>query len=173
VPIAACSPETGVEMESKSYRLAQYCIDEKSNGEIWWETHGGLGSLKKGKCFIQGDILFIGPPEAEEAGFLKREFLERLRKFPPWMKTKYYCSRYSIHECSTENRKNKSAPIESGPMDLKDHTPIAGSERRFANEVTARTQSHTARIGDMAETLAKGLNSVKSHLQKLRFRKER
>ena len=160
-------------MESKSYRLAQYCIKEKSNGEIWWETHGGLGSLKKGKCFIQGDILFIGPSESEEAGFLKREFLEKLRRLPQWTKTKYYCSRYSIHECSTGNRKNKSAPIESGPMDLKDHTPTAGPDRRFANEVTARTQSHTARMGDIAETLAKGLNSVKSHLQKLRFRKER
>ena len=160
-------------MESKSYKLAQYCIIEKSNGEIWWETHGGVGSLKKGKCFIQGDILFIGPPEAEEAGFLKREFLESLRRFPQWSKTKHYCSSYSIHECSPENRKLQSAPIKSITSDLKDSRPLPASDRHFANEVTASTQSHTARISDMTETLTKGLKSVKSRLQKVRFRGKR
>jgi len=162
----------GIKMQSKSYKLAQYCIIEKGNGEIWWETHGGVGSLKKGKCFVQGDILFIGPPEAEEAGFLKREFLEKLRKYPQWTKTKYYCSSYSIRECSPGNSRHKSAPIESNTLDRKDRRPNSEPDRHFANEMNGSTQSHTARMGDLTEALAKGVRSVKSRLQKVKFRRE-
>lgn len=158
-------------MESKSYKLAQYCIIEKNNSEIWWETHGGVGSLKKGKCFVQGDILFIGPPETEEAGYLKREFLEKLRKFPQWTKTKYYCSSYSIHECSPGDNRHKLERIEVDTSGTEDRSPTPKPDRHFANEVTGSTQSHTARISDMTAALAKGVRSVKSRLQKVRFRK--
>lgn len=86
-------------MRFSFYKLGELKIVEADNGALWWEAHGGLGDLKRGKCFIRGDMLFIGPSKNEEAGFLKREFVDRLQGYPHWEKTKYFCSSYSIHEC--------------------------------------------------------------------------
>lgn len=87
--------------EDTSYGLGRFEIIEKKNGEIWWETHAGFGRLRAGKCFIVGEILFIGPYKTEKPGFLKGEFIEHLNKLPKWEKTKYYCSSYSIYNCKT------------------------------------------------------------------------
>ncbi|MCU0663704.1 MAG: hypothetical protein MUC50_15415 [Myxococcota bacterium] len=86
-------------MEDQPYRLAQYEIIQKSSGEICWKSHGGFAAAKKGKCFVEGDILFIGPSEAEETGFLKNEFLEYLRQLPQWEKTKLYCPSFTLRAC--------------------------------------------------------------------------
>lgn len=83
------------------YRLGRYEIIEKENGQVWWESHSGLGSAKGGKCFVEGNILFIGPSKTEKAGFLKREFMERLNQLPPWQKTKYYSPSHTIYNCKT------------------------------------------------------------------------
>lgn len=86
-------------MDDQSYRLAQYEIIQRSSGEICWKSHGGFAAAKKGKCFIEGNVLFIGPSEAEETGFLKNEFLEYLRQLPRWVKTKFYCPSFTLHAC--------------------------------------------------------------------------
>lgn len=83
------------------YRLGRYEIIEKENGQVWWESHSGLGSAKGGKCFVEGNILFIGPSRTEKDGFLKREFIERLNQLPPWQKTKYYSPSHTIYNCKT------------------------------------------------------------------------
>ena len=75
-------------MPKSSYRLDQYKITENEHGDLWWETHIGLGSLKSGKCFINGEILFIKPSDYSEAGFLKGEFLDHLNKLSKWKKLK-------------------------------------------------------------------------------------
>ena len=87
--------------EDTSYGLGRFEIIEKKNGEIWWETHAGCGRLRAGKCFIVGEILFIGPYKTEKPGFLKGEFIEHLNKLSKWEKTKHYCSSYSIYNCKT------------------------------------------------------------------------
>ena len=48
-------------MQDTSYSLAEYKIIENEHGDLLWETHIGLGSLKSGKCLINGNILFIKP----------------------------------------------------------------------------------------------------------------
>ena len=83
------------------YKLGRYEIIEKEDGQVWWESHSGFSSTKGGKCFVEGNILFIGPSRTEEDGFLKREFMERLNRLPLWRKTKYYCSSYAIYNCET------------------------------------------------------------------------
>ena len=92
-------------MKKTEYRLAEYKITENELGDLWWETHIGLGSLKIGKCFINGDILFIKPSDSTGPGFLKGEFLDHLNKLPKWEKTKYYCARYKIHGCKSGRKK--------------------------------------------------------------------
>jgi hypothetical protein len=92
-------------MQENAYRLAEYKITENEHGDLWWETHIGLGSLKIGKCIICGDILFIKPSDSTGPGFLKGEFLDHLDKLPNWEKTKYYCASYKIYKCQFVDRK--------------------------------------------------------------------
>ncbi len=87
-----------------SYQLGRYKITEVDDGGLSWESHHGLGNIRKGKCLIEGNLLIIGPSEAEEPGFLKREFMEHLDKFPKWDRTKYYCLSHSIHKCRAGER---------------------------------------------------------------------
>lgn len=88
-------------MQNTSYSLAEYKIIENQHGDLWWETHIGLGSLVSGKCFINGNILFIKPSSSTGPGFLKGEFLDHLNKLPKWEKTKYYCTSCKIYECKS------------------------------------------------------------------------
>jgi hypothetical protein len=91
-------------MQNTAYRLAEYKIIENEHGDLWWESHIGLGSLKRGKCFINGGILFIVPSDITGPGFLKGEFLDHLNKLPKWEKTKYYCASCTIYECISGSR---------------------------------------------------------------------
>ena len=90
--------------EDRFYRLGQYKIIEKHNGALCWESYGGFSSVKGGKCFIEGDILFLGAGETKEHGYLLLEFKEHLDQLPRWEKTKYYCPSYTIYSCNTGRR---------------------------------------------------------------------
>lgn len=87
--------------EDISYKLGKYKIIEKNNGQVWWKSYSGRSSAKGGKCFVEANILFIGPSNTEKTGFSKKEFIERLIRLPEWEKTKYYCSRHTIYYCKT------------------------------------------------------------------------
>ncbi len=104
-------------MQSTVYKLAEYKITENAHGDLWWETHIGLGSLKIGKCFINGDILFIKPSDSKGPGFLKGEFLDHLNKLPKWGKTKYYCVSYKIYKCKSVNKKPFFEEVKSRMQD--------------------------------------------------------
>lgn len=95
---------SGQTTEDRFYRLGQYKIIEKHNGELCWESYGGFSSVKGGKCFIEGDILFLGAGESKEHGYLLLEFKEHLNKLSRWEKTKYYCPSYTIYTCKTGRR---------------------------------------------------------------------
>ena len=88
-------------MQTVAYKLAEYKITENAYGDLVWECHFGLGTLKNGKCFINGDILYLMPGVNAGPGFLKGEFLDHLNKLRKWEKTKYYCSSYKIYECKS------------------------------------------------------------------------
>ena len=91
------------------YRLAEYKIIEGEDGHIWWETHSGFCAVKKGRCFANGNVLFIGPGHtSEENGFLKGEFLDQLNRLPKWGKTKYYCTSFNIVKCKTDQKRKPS-----------------------------------------------------------------
>lgn len=54
------------------YRLGPYQIIERDNGELWWKSHGGFASVRSGLCFIEGNILFMGPSERGAWSIKKR-----------------------------------------------------------------------------------------------------
>jgi len=90
--------------KDRFYKLGQYKIIEKHNGALSWESYGGFSSVKGGKCFIEGDILFLVSGETKEHGYLFLEFKEHLNKLPRWEKTRYYSPSYTIYSCKTGRR---------------------------------------------------------------------
>jgi hypothetical protein len=98
-------------IKSEYYRVAEFKIIEGEDGYLWWETHSGFCSVKMGRCFVSGSILFIEPGHiSEDNGFLKGEFLDKLNQLPKWEKTNYYCANFIIVKCkSDQNRKSVSA----------------------------------------------------------------
>ena len=128
-------------MQNPAYRLAEYKVIENEHADLWWETHIGLGSLKTGKCFINGDILFIKPSDSTGPGFLKGEFLDHLNKLPKWEKTKYYCASYKIYKCKSGSRK----PI------------LEGMNGRLQNKAILRKNGSTQR--EVAKTTCKSVKA--------------
>jgi len=124
-------------MQHTAYRLGEYKIIEYEHGDLWWETHIGLGSSKSGKCFINGDILFIKPSDSIRPGFLKGEFLDHLKKLPKWEKTKYYCASYKIHECKS----GRSKPLFGRLDGWSQHEAILndGSTQRQTPEIRRKS----------------------------------
>jgi|GEM_PF-3881068 len=88
-------------MGPKNYRLGEHKIIRSATGELRWEAHCGFTESHEGACFTKGAILFLGPAENEQAGFLKGDFLDHIKAFPVWSKTMYYCSDLDIYHCDT------------------------------------------------------------------------
>ena len=88
-------------MKTDTYKLGEYKIIESDSGDLIWEAHFGLGEIKEGRCFRKGTILFIGPAKIRRDGFLKLEFMAHLKRFPDWLKTKYYCNGFEVYQCKT------------------------------------------------------------------------
>ncbi len=78
-------------IEKSTYRLGEYQIAEYDDDALRWTVHHGFGEQWSGKCFILDDILVLEKFTHEEIGYLKGEFLDRIRKLPGWNKTKFYC----------------------------------------------------------------------------------
>jgi hypothetical protein len=88
-------------IEHVSYKLHRYEIIEKNNGQLFWKSHGGLRSFKKGRCHIKGSILFLESGEIELSNRMKKEFLQQLSRLPDWKRTKYFCTSYTIYYSKT------------------------------------------------------------------------
>jgi hypothetical protein len=124
-----------MKMEARSYRLANYEIIEEGADIIWWKAHGGFANAKSGRCFVEGNVLFIGPSEREEDGFLINEFLEYLDRFPRWGRTKYYCPSFVLYTCNDDrlwhgieqsriNETHRHNRIESSSITCADETNL-------------------------------------------------
>jgi len=68
-------------MATNNYRLGEYKLIETGMGELRWEAHCGFAALHEGRCFRKGAILFIGPAENDQIGFLKGDFLDHIQAF--------------------------------------------------------------------------------------------
>ena len=86
-------------MKETIYRLGEFKIIESDTGQLMWEAHYGFGEIQKGRCFRKGSILFIGSAERYQNGFLKGEFLDDLKKYPKWDKTKFHCNGAIVRHC--------------------------------------------------------------------------
>jgi hypothetical protein len=145
-----------------SYKLGRYKIIESPRLVFWWESHSGFCSTQKGRCFIEGNILIIGPPSEEHQSFLKREFLEHLAQLPAWDKTKYYCQSQSIYRCKTGGR--MSFPKELGEQkDLLLHTSKdnVNNEMRASKENMRNHPEEASTIDFIKDQIAQKWNLLK------------
>lgn len=169
-------------MNKLSYRLAEYEITEMY-GEIWWKAHAGFGTTKTGKCFIEGNVLFLAPHcEVDEATLLKNEFLQHLRKLPKWDRTKFYCTRFEIHECGTaitpkKNRRSRMAfpraqaisrsEIKTGNADAA--PPQVSKPEQSQDDFEVFIQTQATSLAEVGKAIAKGYETVKSSVKKAKF----
>jgi hypothetical protein len=135
-------------MQNTPYSLAEYKIIENAHGDLWWETHIGLGSLKSGECFINGNILFMIPDAGKAPGFLKGEFLDHLKKLPKWEKTKYYCTSYKIYKCKS----GRIRPV-SGVLDIRSQEQTISQKIGAAQKQISKTTRKSPKA-NMAESIS-------------------
>jgi hypothetical protein len=88
-------------IEKNTYRLGEYLIKEYDDNALRWTAHHGFGEQWSGKCFILDDILVLEEFTHEEIGYLKGEFLDRIRKLPVWNKTRFYCFASDLSDVSS------------------------------------------------------------------------
>ena len=154
---------SGLMTEDRFYRLGQYKIIEKHNGALCWESYGGFSSVKGGKCFIEGDILFLGASETKEHGYLLLEFKEHLNKLPRWEKTRYYSPSNTIYSCKTGRR---------CLLEERDIEPDKGMERIKNNdyaEVTRDTRGVAAKHWIAPEVIIKIRRRASETLELFRY----
>ena len=84
-----------------SYRLGNYQITVSDDVLVRWERHVPLAMARSGKCFLFGDVLIIGSKFRDEDGFQIGEFLDSVRKLPPWTRTRFYCFEGELFDCAT------------------------------------------------------------------------
>ena len=110
----------GIHKKVSTYKMGEYKISEKDCDELLWEMHFGMGALKEGKCYRKGQILFLGPARDERPGFLKGEFLDHIKPFPCWQKTRFYCPEPHIRRCDT-GKKVSDHEMRRWANDPEDH----------------------------------------------------
>ena len=85
--------------ESRSFHLGRYKITLHKNHIISWLTIGGANKAIGGRCFIESDIIFLGPQENESDTKQRRLFLAELRLLPLWDKTTAWGHAGSLKMC--------------------------------------------------------------------------
>jgi len=145
-------------MGTKAYRLGEYKIIESGIGELRWEAHSGFAEFREGTCFRKGTILFIGPAENDQMGFLKGDFLDHLKTFPVWSKTRYYCNSFEIYHCMTGKRVSKQEMLMRMLVSGRGEVGTASREGAFRlgpYEITKKT------TGQIVWKTAPGPNTIR------------
>ena len=75
----------------ETFRLGQYKISIKPDGNISWMACGGVNQIVSGPVLIESDVLFIGPKKYDNLQQSKKEFLQTLQALPKWNRTAFWC----------------------------------------------------------------------------------
>ena len=129
------------DVKTNIFRLGEFKIIESDARYLRWEAHFGLGEIKEGRCFKNGSILFIGPPESRHDGFLKFEFMTHLKGFPDWLKTKYYCKGLEVYHCKTGKKVTKEEMMLWKPnrgIDGRSEPPLNAAYRLQRYEIAQK-----------------------------------
>jgi len=95
-------------MSPGTFRLGRYQITVADNAEISWQTYETLNRVISGRCFIESDLLLIGPQEYDEGNQSKREFLNKLNQLQKWDKTMAWCRSSVLHHYNVEAQQSEN-----------------------------------------------------------------
>jgi hypothetical protein len=139
--------------QNRCYRLGQYEIIEDRNEILWWRSHAGMADTKGGRCLIDGNILVLGPPEIQQPGSLRREFMEHLKKLPRWDKTGYYCSSHSLYDSRTGERIRFGAGIAQYRPESHETSVSDATEDMRRGETINRRQGYLKEISSRMDVI--------------------
>ena len=78
--IDSASLKSEINVSTGTFRLGRYQITVDDNGEVSWQTHGGLNRVVGGRCVFESGILFMDEQEYDDAIQSKRDFLRKLNE---------------------------------------------------------------------------------------------
>lgn len=73
--------------ETGSYKLNRYKITIDKNHAVSWITISGLNNIIGGSCYIESNIILLGPQENESNDGKRRLFFAELKSLPAWNST--------------------------------------------------------------------------------------
>ena len=118
--------------EPRSFQLGRYKIIIHKSNIISWLTIGGSNKTIGGTCFIESDIIFLGPQENESDTKQRRLFFAELRLLPPWDKTVAWGQAGSLKICEKFKIKKGSCSATWNPepkkISIKDNLNLLQSE---------------------------------------------
>ena len=139
------------------YRLNEYLISEFADGRLWWDAHFGFGMQTGGPCYIYGNILMMGARCKEENGFLKTEFLDEMRNFPLWNRTRYYCHASALLDTATGRVIREDSLRQLVPLPCEPSAIITGKPETFR---LGQYQISITTDGDVSWKSGGGMNRI-------------
>lgn len=89
--------------EPGTYRLNRYKITVHHNLAISWQTIDELNKTIGGSCYIESDIILLGPQKNKAGEERRRVFFNELKLLPLWNKTAAWGHAESLKICDESN----------------------------------------------------------------------
>lgn len=102
--------------EPGTYRLNRYKITVHHNLAITWQTIDGLNKTIGGSCYIESDIILLGPQNNKAGEDRRKVFFNELKLLPLWNKTAAWGYAESLKICDESNNSKASY---SGPGKMR------------------------------------------------------
>lgn len=119
-------------VESRSFQLNRYKITVHNSNIISWATVGGSNKTIGGTCFIESDIIFLGPQENESDTKQRRLFFAELKLLPLWDKTVVWGHAGSLKICEKFRNEKPSYSVSWNPepkkINIKDNLNLLQSD---------------------------------------------
>ncbi|MBU1565815.1 MAG: hypothetical protein KJ630_09335 [Proteobacteria bacterium] len=99
-----------------AYQLNRYKITI-NNLAISWQTIDGSNKMIDGSCYIESDIIFLGPQKTQSDDGRRRPFFTEIKLLPSWNKTAAWGYAESLRICDElkNNKPSSFAPWNSEP----------------------------------------------------------
>lgn len=109
--INRASLKSEINVSTGTFRLGEYQITVNDNGEVSWQTYGGLNRVVGGRCVFESDILFMDEQEYDEGDQSRREFLKKLNQLPKWDNSVAWCRSLVLRTCQHQQQSENSGSI--------------------------------------------------------------
>jgi hypothetical protein len=118
--LTSATLKSEINVSAGTFRLGRYQITVTDNGEVSWQTYGGLNRVVSGQCVFESGILFMDEQEYEEDQS-KREFLKKLNQLPKWHNSVAWCRSLVLRICQHKQQSENSDSIARHQDTMDEH----------------------------------------------------